>query len=62
MITRNSVVKIQNPVMNLESEHIKSNFEADIVCADHFKVTIFWKKQFVKNGSFTNFWLVGSRN
>ena len=35
---------------------------ADIVCADYFKVTVFWKKKFVKNGSFTNFWFVGSRN
>ena len=36
--------------------------QTDIVCADYFKVIIFWKKQFVKNESFTNFWFVGSRN
>ena len=26
-----------------------------IVCADYYKVIIFWEKQFMKNGSFKNF-------
>ena len=30
-----------------------------MVCTDFFEITIFWKKQFVKNWSFTNFWFVG---
>ena len=29
---------------------------------DYFKIVIFWKKHFTKNGSFTTFWLVESRN
>ena len=36
--------------------------QTNIVCADYLKVIILRKKQFVKNGSFTNFWFVGSRN
>ena len=34
--------------------------EIDIICADYFKLTTFWKKQFLKNVSFTNLWFVGS--
>ena len=60
MITKNSAVKIQNPTVNHKSQPTRLNPEADIICADYFKVTIFWKKQFVKNGNFTNFWFVGS--
>ena len=29
--------------------------QADVVCAEYFKLTLFWKKQFVKNESFTKF-------
>ena len=36
--------------------------QVDIACFDYFKVTIFWKRQFVKNRSFTKFWFVGSKN
>ena len=33
-----------------------------IICADYLKVIIFQEKQFVQDGSFTNFWFVGSKN
>ena len=36
--------------------------QTDISCADYFNVIIFRKKRFVKNGSFTNFWFMASRN
>ena len=36
--------------------------DTDIVCADYFKVIIFWEKLFMKNGSFTDFWFVRLRN
>ena len=36
--------------------------QTDIVCADYFKVVIFWKKQFVKNGNFTDFRFLESKN
>ena len=53
----------QNFVFTLFSiTHLTLDRQTDIVCFDYFKVIIFWENQFVKNGSFTNFWLVGSRN
>ena len=41
---------------------LQTERQTDIVCADYFKVIIFWKKQIMKNGSFTNFWFVRSKN
>ena len=34
--------------------------QTNIISTDYFE-SIFQKKQFMKNGSFTNFWFVGSR-
>ena len=45
-----------------QSHSINSRqIQTDITCANYFKV-MFWEKRFAKNGSFTNFWLMGSRN
>ena len=44
-----------------QSHLFNSSRQAGIVCTDYFKVIIFLEKQFVKNGSFMNFWFVGSR-
>ena len=40
--------------------HSFNSRQIDAACADYFKVIVFRKKRFVKNG--TSFWFVASRN
>ena len=47
-----------NHSLSFYSRHV----ERHMACADCFKVIIFWEKQFMKNGTFTNFWFLGPRN
>ena len=46
----------------IDQSHSFNSRPTDMACADYFEIIIFWKKQFVKNGRFTSFLFVGSRN
>ena len=47
-----------NHSLSFYSRHI----ERHMACPYCFKVIKFWEKQFMKNGTFTNFWFMGPRN
>lgn len=40
--------------------HLTLDRQTDITCTDHSN--LYFEKQFVKNGRFTNFWFMGSIN